>query len=385
MNKEVAPTSTERFDSLTGVRFFAALAVLSSHVPKPPNLPDMFATLFDAGYNGVTIFFVLSGFVIGLNYFETLARPDWRVLFRFFAARLARIYPLYFLVLLFKVWLDLGAYPNQNLMTHLLAIQAWSPSLGVAYEYNAPGWSIGVEFFLYACFPVIALLLAPLARRKGILWFLASVGIVYLFLAALFFIATGRAALPWNDPESAHRWLYRTPVTRLADFSLGIIAALLVRRSSRDELAGSQCRWTFVTYSAFIMILLLMMWPPNLFSAFSFDASYAPIAYFLILGLTLAPNTKLSRFLASRSMVILGEASFALYLIHAPLLKIFRIEDYADFDPIGQLGLRIAFVGIGIALSIGLNAFVETPVRRFINDRVNLFLITRTKTRVSGA
>jgi hypothetical protein len=72
--------------------------------------------------------------------------------------------------LLLLVWVSLPQLisreaPNPLWWRHVLAVQAWSPVVGEAFAYNGPGWSIGVEFFLYACFPLLVFLFAPFSRR----------------------------------------------------------------------------------------------------------------------------------------------------------------------------------------------------------------------------
>ncbi len=362
--------SKERLDSLTGLRFIAVLFVYLSHHPGPDFLPTWLDTFFISGYNGVTIFFVLSGFVIALNYFESIASP--RALLQYLVARFARIYPLYLLVLLY-VWFELGMPQDSNFVLHVLAIQTWSPDIRVAYGYNGPGWSIGIEFFFYACFPLIVLVLARLRHRTGWLWSLAIGITVALFLAALFFLLTDRAGLPWEDPESAHRWLYRDPVPRLGDFTLGVIAALLYKQFGAAN-PGTRRVWAGITYGALVAMLLLMTWHEHVNSAFSWDASYAPLAFLIILGLAVSPTILLSRVLASRPAIVLGEASFALYLVHTKMISIFRIDRYASRGPLGAIFLFLAFFGICLALSISLNKYIESPARRIINDRVGRLL-----------
>lgn len=82
----------KKVDSLTGVRIFAALAVLLSHLPKPPGaLPSAIGTFMAAGYNGVTLFFCLSGFVLSWTYVNRrLTIPDTHSLWNFAVARIAR-------------------------------------------------------------------------------------------------------------------------------------------------------------------------------------------------------------------------------------------------------------------------------------------------------
>ncbi len=362
-NSDVTPKS--HVHALTGLRFLAALAVYFHHHPKADYFPDWLTTFFNAGYNGVTIFFVLSGFVICLNYFDSLTPLTGRALLKYAIARLGRIYPLYVLVLLY-VWLTRGAPQTYYFIPHLLAIQTWFPDLGIAYGFNGPGWSIGVEFFLYACFPLIAIAIAPLRQHRKSLWLLALGTMTYLVIAVLYFHLLGRADLAMEDPESAHRWLYRTPLTRLGDFLLGMIAALLFK-SGTSSSARAERRWNWLSYAACLGIALLMLWPLNYFSAFSWDAAYALPAFLLILGLARAPQTMLGRLLGSHPLVILGEASFALYLIHTPLMSIFKIDRYLAFAPWVAILLWIVFGAICIALSISLNKYVETPLRRAIN------------------
>ena len=89
--------------SLTGLRIFAALVVYLSHVGVGPGAPPALSRFADSGYMGVTLFFVLSGFVLTHRYQAELGSPTARNLWGYCRARFARIYPLYLLVLLFVV------------------------------------------------------------------------------------------------------------------------------------------------------------------------------------------------------------------------------------------------------------------------------------------
>ena len=62
----------------------------------------------------------------------------------------------------------------------------------------------------------------------------AAVAVAMFALAAVF-VVTGHGNLSFADPGSAHRWLYRTPLTRLGDFALGILAARLFVVSPRRK------------------------------------------------------------------------------------------------------------------------------------------------------
>lgn len=93
----------EQLQSLTGLRIFAALAVYFSHVGAPAGAPAILSTVMSAGYYGVTFFFVLSSFVLAVNYFGDLRHPSARSLWTFASARIARVHPLYLLVLIYMI------------------------------------------------------------------------------------------------------------------------------------------------------------------------------------------------------------------------------------------------------------------------------------------
>src|SRR5262249_36047950 len=149
-----------RIPPLTGIRWFAALAVFCSHYPVGSGDPAWVRCFFLSGYMGVTVFFTLSGFILTVTYREALTRPDATSLWNFAVARVARIYPVYLLVLAFVVLRERAdGRSTSGWWLHALAGQAWSGDVYTVYRFNAPAWSVGVEVFLYACLPLLLVLL----------------------------------------------------------------------------------------------------------------------------------------------------------------------------------------------------------------------------------
>jgi peptidoglycan/LPS O-acetylase OafA/YrhL len=199
---------------------------------------------------------------------------------------------------------------------------------------------------------------------------LLALGVIGLaFAAAFYFQISDLASLPYADPNSAHRWLYRTPVTRLGDFLLGIVASMLFTPLSTQSLGAR--RWRALTYGAIVAFVALMLWDAHLYSAFSWDASFAALAFALILGLALAPATAIARFLARPSVVLLGEASYALYLIHYFLMDIFRIKRLEGAPPITAISVWFLFFAVCVAFAVALHLVIETPIRHWIRNQVN--------------
>ena len=156
-----------------------------------------------AGYAGVTVFFVLSGFVLTINYWERLTTPQQ--IWAYISARVARVYPLYLLVLSWPALhlLANNALPKRRLVEHCLALQAWDSDINVAFAFVGPAWSISVGFFLYATLPFLALATRLVDRT---LWrIIGSMLVVAALMGAIafWFETSGHAALPWTSSPLA--------------------------------------------------------------------------------------------------------------------------------------------------------------------------------------
>ena len=160
------PPNRPAIPPLTSLRFFAAALVVAFHYDPDrfPRLPDFIHDWLETGYESVTFFFILSGFVLSYVYFGTDPGRTNTTLKSFFVARFGRLFPAYYLSLL--IALPFFVAPNffqeepapANLPYHglavLFSVQSWWPEAALAW--NPPAWSVSVEWFLYLTFPVIA-------------------------------------------------------------------------------------------------------------------------------------------------------------------------------------------------------------------------------------
>ena len=160
------PSTRTPLPALTGLRFFAALAVAVYHLWQYDawNAPAWVERVVGHGSVAVTLFFVLSGYILTYRYVDggglsTSSRRFWQ-------ARLARIVPVYVLglVMSFPVVMALAKRSGVPVSTEmvkgaaaLLMVQAWWPDW--ALSWNPPSWSLSVEVFFYVLFPVVVLLL----------------------------------------------------------------------------------------------------------------------------------------------------------------------------------------------------------------------------------
>jgi peptidoglycan/LPS O-acetylase OafA/YrhL len=346
--------------SLTGLRFAAALIVFFSHYPIP-GLSGWCLRVDASGYAGVTFFFVLSGFIISYNYLDSFLESPTTHLGKYAISRFARIYPLYILATVY-VWFNTGS--NVSLWPYVFMTQAWSSDLNVAMGLDGPAWSLSVEAFLYFSFPF----LVPAMKAAGIfssrknLLVAAVVTVAAMLTLAIYFTVSGRGALGTLDPNSAHRWLYRTPVTRIFDFILGMLAAVFYLQFSPATSRGKTI-WKNVTYAACAVVVALMASKKNFYSAFSWDISYAIPGVLIILGLAMGGSSLISIILSSSIFVALGEASYAFYLIHVPA-GVMRSTIPQSF--VNSFVLYLIFLILVISLAYGLHKIIENPVRVYV-------------------
>lgn len=381
-----APTTTEHVPpkgeilSLTGLRAVAALAVVVHHTGLPPSAPEWAVKIAQCGFIGVPLFFMLSGFVLAYNYPTLSPRSGWRKVVRFWVARVARVMPLYWVVLVWAVCQRAfkGIPQDDSLPLHFLGLQTWSGNLEVgATMYNAPGWSICVELFLYALFPFLVPVVALAARRWGVRGLLALAGLAFAVQVTLwaFFVLHGNADLPAVDPGSAHRWLYRNPLTRLPEFVVGMCLAFLLARGVRMPRVLAH-----LTQAAVIAFVLVMCATRDLTSGPLGAAFFGTLwtIPFAVLILSLASNRGFfSRFLSVRAMVMLGTASYALYITHRGLLGAFG-KRYVETAP-GHWGWAavVVVIALSLALAEGAHRYVELPARERLLKIADRFLKPR--------
>ena len=312
----------------------------------PPGVIDFFAK----GYLAVDFFFILSGFVIWLNYGPLLRERGWRAVPQFLGRRIARIYPLHLLMLAAAIGFALvclatgrgmpAGFAWETLPLHLLLVQ----NMGLVDQlgWNVPAWSISCELAAYLLFPLIAVGFDWRRLSSGVL--LALSALLMLALSGLF-LASGKPLLGNDIPGLG---LPRG----LLEFGMGTIAAALWLRwraaPAVPALAAASCvAGGLAAYAAGA--------PETLAMPFALDALV------LLLALTAGGRTVTG----GRVIHWLGEISYATYMVHALLFLLFKILFVADAGdvPLPLLGLFLLLV---LAASALLHHGVERPVQRWV-------------------
>lgn len=363
-------TKPERLPLLTSLRFFAAAEVLIFHACSTQlhqdATPSVIRDLFNNGYEAVTFFFLLSGFVLTHSHRRDHDLTSGASLRRYYFGRVARIYPVYWLALLIAapqfIYEGMRAVnpfyaPDEFVSSLVLApalLQTWYPPAAALWVW--PAWSLSVE----AAFYVILPFLVPRLSRRPV-WQQLAISLALLVVVEVLRIWLSKGGAPWFNPPlnlsfeflHYHFWLF-APVFVLGSALAGVYAQHPPTRSAANLMfngAGVLILGLFCCRSS------LPLW------AFS-NVVLAPLFAVLVLGATTAEGL-LPRLLSKPSMVLLGNASYALYILHLPLFHWWQL-----------LNLPLppeVFCVIAVAVSVICYRYVETPVlrwsRRLINRR----------------
>ena len=350
-----------RFDALTGLRWLAASMVFVYHnrkywrgsVPKPVLL---FMNEFDLG---VAVFFVLSGFLIAWTYGSKPMHSKTDYL-KYFLLRAVRILPLYWLILTAR-YVDYGLPKNgEGWFTYTL-FQGFSGRHNL--DAIAQSWTLSVEMTFY--------LLAPL------LFFLWNKSIyrvlVFLLLAGTLAALTGFVWQKINgNPQQI---LYPFSLVQGATF-FGrfpeFLAGMWLARKLQTTGIQAPSTFRFKTSAGLLGLIistyLLALCEPNIFSHGSDSwmgkiIFYTLIPFFITLFIygLIIEKTLIQRFFSMKVMVLLGNASYAFYLIHISYVNI-RLRGW-------YLGPDRNYILLWV-IAILLYLLFEKPVYAFIRRKL---------------
>jgi peptidoglycan/LPS O-acetylase OafA/YrhL len=366
-----------QLDALTGLRYVAAMQVLLYHVyfPASAAAPGWVRALLGSGYVGVSLFFVLSGFVLAYNYLEPLA--GGRVSRReFWTARIARVYPVYLLGLLaglpvFVLWM-LRVNPAPVALRWVAGVsaacvalvQAWAPQTACAL--NCPGWSLSAEAFFYLAFPF---LVVPVRRAstRGLLVACALAWIAALAVPAAYMAMRPERfhTITWSTNGAWVLGLKLNPLLRFPEFLMGVAAGRLFLEGRFQRI-----RWGSVEVAAATAVVAALLATPTVPYLLVHNGLLAPLFAALVVVLALGVGP-LSRLLSRPAMLRLGGASYALYILHMPL------SDWSA-AAVKALGTRVTwpslfavgFAAVATGVALAVFRWVEEPARRALRRRL---------------
>lgn len=299
------------FRGLNGIRAIAALTVVLIHTGQYLDFFGLRSTeyyKFHWQSYAVTLFFVLSGFLITYLLLEEKSRTDTISLKEFYVRRVLRIWPLYYLVILLTLLLyalfpalEMPRVETAPLALYTFLLANISLFVGTVVTPLTPLWSVGVEEQFYALWPVL------IKKSTNTLHVLLAVIAIYLSVKAAFTI------LGYKTVTSL------IGETRVDCMAIGGVGAVILRGRGRllsllfSRTTQALC-WGIFLYSTLVKPIHIMT---------SIDHELYSIL-FMVLILNVSSNDASIVNLERPLFDFLGKISYGLYVFHMLVIFLLR-------------------------------------------------------------
>jgi peptidoglycan/LPS O-acetylase OafA/YrhL len=359
-----------RLAGIEGLRAVAATSILVYHVfiyGAPDGQPVDLGPLDKLLQNfraGVTLFFVLSGFLLYRVFVKALLRDGTMPAIRsYFRNRLLRIVPAYWVILLGVVLLfehQLLTAPLQ-LLANLLFLQNYIPGYIRPEEAAiAPAWSLVIEMSFYAVLPALGLLALWTARRGASRIGATIVPVVLMLIVGVVskFVARGM------ESGSDGRWIFEHSLPTHADWfaaGMGVATASVLWEQGRLRLPRAWRSAACATALVLTLVSIKLFYGGSL-NALEYQTPIA-LACALLLAVVVFSQTEslVRRFLTLRAVFFAGLISYSIFLLHDPLVRGLR-EWELTLAGRGGFLVNLAVISfLTVVLAVLVYIYVERP------------------------
>ncbi|MCP4292547.1 MAG: acyltransferase [bacterium] len=358
-------TTAMRIEALTFFRFLAAVAVVFFHFGRELKVPEVMKPLLNLGPEMVTFFFALSGFVLMVS----SSRKKSFSTRRYLQARFARIYPVYLVALFVATALSYGkiynwGYGVNNLKAFFLNLtltQSWVPPYPLSL--NDPAWSLSVEAFFYLSFPLLffAIRSSEISGRRLAAWALCLYVITQLILSHYM-----SPQFYKGFPSASHDLLYYFPLVHFCSFVLGVTGGhIFIQNSEKFQQKGGLPFAVFLT--ALLLTFASLQFQPQIDRWSSiplvFDASFYSLIFIVFIMAVAYSDNFLTRAFSWAPFVVLGNSSYALYILQKPFNLVFHklLLPYSGDTPSQQFSVYLILL---ILISVATYYLIEKPAKK---------------------
>ena len=313
MNQQASATRVGGLDTL---RAAAIGLVLMTHYNGFVSHHETFGVVGSIGWAGVDLFFVLSGYLIGNQIAAPIANGQPLSLKAFFARRLIRTLPNYYVVLIAYLLLP-GALAGSHTAS-IWRFLTFTQNFGLAYgETFTHSWSLCVEEQFYLILPVAALILMKVNRSSRAVWWALGIAV------AIGIVLRGSASLKYGS-DSFSAELYYSSFARFDELLFGVAIAVL--KNLHVDLYARILRRGNALLSMGLLSAIGVFFGfandfPNPFIATAFGFSLLAASFALLTLAALSPGSLLHR-LRIPGAAPLARWSYAIYLAHKPIFML---------------------------------------------------------------
>lgn len=357
-----------QLDQITFTRFIAALTVVFFHYGQsifPANIAFLFENV-TAGPIAVGYFYVLSGFIMAIAYYQPNPEKQLSINKRkYWIARFARIYPVYLLALLIIVAAKYKTLGDDwlALPLNILLLQSWIP--GYPITLNTPGWSLSVEAFFYFIFPFLLFWVYKYGAKRLIL-------LSIIFWIASQFVLLGLLNTEAYAPKTLlHDLIYYNPLMHLNTFIMGLLCGVYFKKQKDNAFMKNNSFWLFFSFA---LIFSLIWGRPHLEEFFGYKIAFTNgllSPFFLLFIVLLASNKGVIATVFSHPwLILLGEASYSLYILQKPIHGLYDKIIVPRLHVTETIHFYIFLIAL-IVVSIVSYKYFEKPARKAIRAKLS--------------
>ncbi len=343
---------------LNGIRAFAAMGVLLSHIIGSYHLFGLDNTIAGVDIEGnalglllapygVTMFFTLSGFLITYLLLQEKEQQPIRIK-HFYIRRMLRIWPLYFLY--FFVALLVAYFHNLTISAYALPFYIFmAANIPMIFHFDLPFlghyWSLGIEEQFYVFFPF-------LAKKKNKVLLKGAILLIIIFLlvkiVSWYFYKFQNIDLPYRI----------ITVYRMHTMLFGVVAAVLYHQKNRLFMAVTQSLYTQII--CWIVLFLTAINQFHIASVFDGD-----VISLITVCIIIAQISKKNRIISLENKVcnFLGKISFGIYVIHPLIITLFSkiTGQFTEASVVNYAFVTLSIILLTILLAYLSYRFFEQP------------------------
>jgi peptidoglycan/LPS O-acetylase OafA/YrhL len=353
------PLKNKYITGLDGLRAIAVLAVIAYHLN------------FDwaaGGLLGVTVFFVLSGYLITDILIAEFVTSD-RINFKnFWIRRARRLLPAIFSMLLVVItWVTIFDQSmldqlEEDTVAAILYVSNWwyiFQDLSYFESFGPPSllthfWSLAVEEQFYILWPLLIILVLRLKVKEGSLFSIILLGAITSAAAMTMLYESG------TDPSRVY---YGTD-TRVFSLLLGASLAVVWPSRKLSTSLPSEIRWKLDFVGLFALAFIFyMFWGTDQYQDFLYQGGMVAmsVASMLVVAVIVHPSSKMNTVLSFKPLRWIGIRSYGIYLWHFPVIVLTSPQWGADAPSLARTSLQLFLILTFASLSW---TFIENPIRK---------------------
>jgi peptidoglycan/LPS O-acetylase OafA/YrhL len=331
-----------------------------------------------AGWLGVPLFFIMSGFLISLPYikkaYDQAPLPSTS---NFYKKRILRIFPLYyFSLVLFVVINYIFQYRDitvDDIAKHIFFIDNFYPE---RLTINSVYWSLAVEIQFYILFPVIGFVLYYFSSKQKIVKAICTIAAV--ILASIGYRIYVCMSMDITDHDLYMKYIYCNTFANFESFGYGILAAFLFVLQKKGNPLNKHVQLVLFIFMV-VCVYFVMYYSFNNGVNHLSKHPFVPVVFYSLLNILMTSmiilvlstsNNFINKVLSLKPLVVISTLSYSLYIWHLPILYSIKfIVEKHELKFNNSTLTHICVVTLSLFLSVLLSMLTYNYIEKYFIEK----------------